>query len=189
MNKQKDKIVALGDSLTYGFPYSPGDAWVRLLRDLTGWQILNKGVNGDTTGQMLKRFKRDCLAYEPVGVIITGGTNDAFARIDVDAVLANIAAMVKGALEHGIKAVIGLPPPVNPPQDEKFLALYRAEMQGFALENSLGVIDFYNAFLSGSGRVRTELFSDTSHPNLEGHKIMADTAWHSLREIFGFAAK
>ena len=53
------KIVCIGDSITYGFPYGEEASWTRLLAEATGHLIINKGINGNTTGDMLNRFSRD----------------------------------------------------------------------------------------------------------------------------------
>lgn len=182
-NLTQIKVVAIGDSLTVGFPYAHRCSWVRAVEETLGVRIYNKGVNGDTTGQMLRRFGRDCLALEPSHVIITGGSNDAFAGKDVDDILGNITGMIEQALTKGIKPIIGLPPPLNPPADEKMLALYRAEMEAFAAEKGIAVINFYKAFFDDGGRVRTELFADGAHPNLAGYKTMTAAALRCLEEL------
>ena len=75
-------IVAIGDSLTYGFPFSPRYSWVFAVGNSAGLTMINKGVCGETTEDMLRRFKRDVIELHPDHVIITGGSNDAFAGID-----------------------------------------------------------------------------------------------------------
>ena len=72
------KIVCLGDSLTYGFPYGPQASWVTYLSNAYGPGLCNAGVNGNTMEDMAARFDRDVLAKKPAMVVILGGTNDAY---------------------------------------------------------------------------------------------------------------
>lgn len=51
------KIVAIGDSITYGFPYLPCMSWVHIVGEELGFSIINKGVNGNTSSQMVERFE------------------------------------------------------------------------------------------------------------------------------------
>ena len=177
------KIVALGDSLTFGFPYSPSYSWVHLVQESLCVPFYNKGINGDTTSDMLRRFGRDCLDNNPSHVIITGGTNDSCTPVAADKVLGNIAAMTEMAFKNGIIPIIGLPPPLVFSYDEKMLAPYREAMKDFAAEKSINTINFYQAFIDGNGSVQTNLFEDGAHPNLAGYKAMAAIALYSLKEL------
>ncbi len=171
------RIVAIGDSITYGFPYLPQLSWVNLAGQTLGVTILNKGINGDTTAGMLARFNSDVLNYAPSHVIIMGGTNDAFAGVEAEEVSHNMAGMVNKASLNGIVPVVGIPVPCIYPQDESILALYRTDMRQYAAEGSLPVIDFYAYFLEhGSGRIKAELYADIVHPNEEGYRAMSTVA-------------
>ncbi len=59
------KIVAIGDYITEGFPYSPSDSWVELASRELGINIINRGVCGDLTGDILTRFPQDVIASNP----------------------------------------------------------------------------------------------------------------------------
>lgn len=177
-------IVAIGDSITYGFPYAPQLSWVYLAAEQVGIAIRNKGINGDTTAGMSARFNNDVLKYRPSHVIIMGGTNDAFAGSAAEEVSNNIAEMVNRAFRQGITPVVGLPVPCIYPRDESILALYRADMRHYAVENDIAVIDFYTDFLeNGSKRVKVELYADIVHPNEEGYRVMAATAAGVLAKL------
>ncbi|QDR81768.1 GDSL-type esterase/lipase family protein [Sporomusa termitida] len=167
-------IVALGDSITYGYPYTPDMSWVRLTGAELGLTLLNKGVNGDSTAGMLARFKRDVIAHSPSHVIILGGTNDACARVAAEAVAAQVRQMAELALQYQITPLIGLPVPGNYPPDEAYLDLYRQDMRDYALACKLTVIDFYAAF-KASAAWRT-LYADVLHPNAAGYRVMAAAA-------------
>jgi lysophospholipase L1-like esterase len=175
-------IVAIGDSITYGFPYTPHSSWVHLIGKQLDIPIINKGVNGDTTAGMLERFSRDVIHYVPSQVIIMGGTNDACADIDADEVNDNIRRMLELAVQYEIIPVIGLPIPCVYSKDEGILGLYREEMRQYGVVNNLLVIDFYTAFLEAeSRRPKVELYADVLHPNKQGYKTMAKVALETLK--------
>lgn len=171
------KIIAIGDSITYGFPYSPAVSWVQLTGEALRIPIINKGINGNTTGEMRTRFERDVLRLLPSHVIIMGGTNDACAGLDAEAVETNIRYMAEAAQQQGITPILGLPIPCNYLQDEYRLGLYREDMREYALANQLPVIDFHAAFLRpGSRQPELTYYADVLHPNERGYQVMAIAA-------------
>ena len=72
----KKKIVCIGNSIVNGFPLRRSQCFASLLREATGWEIINKGNNGETTAQILARFERDVISHHPDIVVILTGTND-----------------------------------------------------------------------------------------------------------------
>lgn len=72
------KIVCLGDSLTYGYGVPRRDCWVSLAAEATGHTLVNRGINGDTTGGMLARFGRDVLSEQPDRVLLMGAPTTSF---------------------------------------------------------------------------------------------------------------
>ena len=72
----KKKIVCIGNSIVNGFPLRRSQCFTSLLREATGWEIINKGNNGETTAQILARFERDVISHHPDIVVILTGTND-----------------------------------------------------------------------------------------------------------------
>ncbi|KUK82705.1 MAG: putative phosphatase, partial [Pelotomaculum thermopropionicum] len=87
---ERDKIVCLGDSITYGFPYGPEASWVRICSEKLGLKLVNRGINGNTTRQMLRRFIPDVVNLKPAFVIIMGGSNDAWVGAGLEKVEQNI---------------------------------------------------------------------------------------------------
>lgn len=178
------KIVCLGDSITYGFPYGPQASWVHLAAQALSLEMVNAGVNGDTTAQMRARFASAVLREMPAYVIIMGGTNDAWVGTALPEVQENVRAMTAEALVHGICPVIGLPAPVNlsalgnfPGEDiREFtgdLDVFRNWMRAFARECALPVIDFYSALLNpATGQADPSYFVDEGHPNEKGYRVL-----------------
>lgn len=177
------KLVAIGDSLTYGFPYLPDYSWVRLVADELGLRIVNKGINGDTTGGMRERFAADVLAHKPSHVLMMGGANDAFERIAVQEVTESMVHMVNTAARHGIVPVLGLTPPCDFPEEAR-LAKYRQSLVQYATANGITVLDFYSAMLHPDGQgIAAGLHVDGIHPNEAGYRVMAATAVDFLRKL------
>ncbi len=176
------KIVAVGDSLTYGYPYTPEYSWVRIAGERLGLTIANKGVCGETTDDMQRRFAIDVVALRPDYVIITGGSNDVFLGVAAPQAAGNVAAMAAAAGAEGIRTVIGLPPPVNYPE-ESLLTAYRALLRSTAADSALPVIDFFAALADTAGRLRSGLHTDGVHPNEDGYTLMADAAAAVLAAI------
>ncbi len=174
-------IVALGDSITYGFPYTPDQSWVRLTGTELGLTLLNRGVNGDSTAGMLARFKREVIIHLPSHVIILGGTNDACARVAPEVVADQVKQMVELARQYQISPLIGLPVPCNYPPDEAWLDLYRQDMRDYAVESKLTVIDFYAAFKAVPAW--RGLYADVLHPNEAGYRVMAAAASAVIKEL------
>lgn len=179
----KIKIYALGDSITYGFPYGPHCSWVKMISQKTGLPVMNGGVNGDTTAFMLQRLN-SALDVHPTHLIVLGGTNDAYWGQPLRSVGANISEIVRRCREKNVEVVIGLPIPVDEPQVEALLADYRAFLMDLAKRQGYRVIPFHKAFLDQNGRFRTELTTDGCHPNIDGYEEMAELAERSLAGLF-----
>lgn len=168
------KVVALGDSITYGFPYTPQESWVSIASDFLNIEIINEGSCGDTTSFMLYRFFESVAHYYPTHVIIMGGVNDAFWRISPATVDENIVKMCLQAEELGATPIIGLPTPVNEPPFENILTLYRERIESYASTQGYKIIDFYRSILDPStGGIKMGCHVDGVHPSLEGYEEMA----------------
>lgn len=176
------KIVALGDSITYGYPYTPDVSWVSHLQK-TGMKIINSGINGDTLDGMLKRFNKDVVEYSPEFVIIMGGTNDAFGSYSLSAMEYNLKQIVNNSNQSGIEPIIGIPIPTDELVTEQKLNKFRCFLKDFCIRNDIMYIDFYSKIVDDAGKIKPEFDFDGVHPNKEGHKAMAKIAGEVIREI------
>ncbi len=185
MSAKRVKVVALGDSITYGFPYTPEHSWVAIAGDLLNINMINQGSCGDTTSFMLYRFF-ECVPYfNPTHVIIMGGVNDAFWKISPGTVGENIRKMCSHAEESGIIPVIGLPTPVNEKPFENILIQYREQMSLFAEEKGIQIIDFYRSILDPeTGGIQDDYHVDGVHPSIYGYEAMTQAvkAEHFIEE-------
>ena len=184
MEHTESKIVAIGDSITYGFPYTSKGSWFNLAAKQLNIEHMNKGINGDTTDGMLERFYKDVLRQKLSHVIIMGGTNDAYAGIAVDEVINNLQTMAELAVDNTIIPIFGLPIPCNDVDAESLLGQYREQICQYAAENDIAIIDFYGAMVDeGSGKIKEGLHSDGIHPNEAGYKVMAGVAVEFFTEM------
>jgi len=172
MNKEL-KIVCLGDSITWGFPFGPRHSWTHMLAEILQVKVINKGINGNTTTEMCKRFNRDVAAFSPSHVVIMGGANDIILADSFDRITWNYREMARKAQEYGITVIIGLPTPMDDEYYEKMLGRLRDWLLEFARKNQFKVIDFAAAFYNDQGRLRTELLlADGGHPASVGYLEM-----------------
>lgn len=179
-----EKIIALGDSLTLGYPFNEEKSWVAILREEHALNILNKGINGDTTEGMLERFESDVVKQHPELVIITGGANDAFNFVPVQDMIYNYREMIRIALDNDIVPIIGITLPVDDEFAERKLKKFRIRIWEYCEEHSLHRIDFYSELLDTKTGLIKELYDfDGLHPNPEGYRAMARTAWNVLKCI------
>jgi len=177
----KVKLAAIGDSITYGFPYSPASSWLNITARQFGLEYFNKGINGDTTAGMVRRFTRDVCRCQPSHVIIMGGTNDVFEETEIKEIMNNITAMAALALENDIVPIIGLPIPCNDLHIENQLIEYRAEIREYAQAHAIEIIDFHAALVGEDGlQIKAGLHCDGVHPNEEGYRLMAAVAIHFM---------
>lgn len=188
------KLVCLGDSLTYGYGVPRKDCWVSRAAETTGHTLVNRGINGDTTGGMLSRFGRDVLGEKPDRVLLLGGANDIiFGGSDASARL-NLTAMANQAVAAGVRPMVALPPPVYAEGiPEPWLALtdyqklapvfasYRAWVAAFAKAFGFKTVDFaVSGLLPPEGHTH---YLDGLHPDAEGHRLMAEAVIAALPPV------
>lgn len=178
------KIVAMGDSLTEGYPYTRRESWLTYLERELQCEVLNRGLNGNLTRNMAARFKRDVLDHDPTHASILGGTNDAYAGCSLADVSSNLAEMVAMCQERGIIPILALPIPILVPGEEALLSEYRSWANDFARDKGLIRLDFYTPFqerLKADGGLG--LYIDEVHPNREGYQFMGQIAIQELGAI------
>jgi lysophospholipase L1-like esterase len=167
------RVVFIGDSIT--------ENWA--LADPQFFQsgMVNRGIGGQTTPQMLVRFRADVVALEPEVVHIMAGTNDIAGNTGPTTawdVKNNIASMVELARANGIRVVLGSIPPAATfnwrPQVDPVpqINALNAWLRDYATRNRLEYIDYHAALVGSSGELRVELGNDGVHPNRDGYRIM-----------------
>lgn len=172
------RVVYMGDSIT--------DFWIN--NDSTffaGKPYLDRGISGQTTGQMLVRFREDVVNLKPTVVIILAGINDIAQNNGpekVEDVFGNIVSMVEIAKTNHIKVVLSsllpafaLPwrPAIDPLPQVKVL---NQMIKDYADKNNLVYLDYFTAMADERGGLPASLSKDGIHPNLQGYKAMEPLA-------------
>jgi lysophospholipase L1-like esterase len=180
------KIICIGDSITFGYGVSSDDSWIYLANEKTSHEVINRGVNGDTTGGMLARFDRDVLSEKPNQVLIMGGVNDLMMDADLGVIKSNLMAMCHQAIDRQIKPVVGVTPQMDVDhiheEWERFtdflkiqrnLSTLREWLIDFGESFEIEVLDFYGQMPSEREGF-SDLFIDGLHLNEKGQVWMAD---------------
>jgi lysophospholipase L1-like esterase len=177
----ENRVIFLGDSIT--------DYW-KLGDYFPGKPYINRGIDGQTTSQMLVRFRQDVLDLHPKVLVVLAGTNDVAGvtgRARDENIEANYATMAELARLHGIRVVFASLLPVNNVSSEdakesfalrpreRLLAINRW-LRDYCATNGLVYLDYYAALVDDKGMLKKELSDDGLHPNAAGYKLMVPLA-------------
>lgn len=170
----KDRVVFMGNSIT--------DGWINHDPDFFSKNpYVDRGISGQTTPQMLARFREDVIELKPAAVVILAGINDIAQNtgyIRPEDTYGNIVSMAELAKANNIKVVICsiLPaydfpwrPGMQPA--EKVVALNKM-LKDYADKNHIVYVDYYSAMADERKGLPERLSKDGVHPTLEGYKIM-----------------
>jgi lysophospholipase L1-like esterase len=176
----ENRAVFVGDSIT--------DYW-KLTEYFPGKPYINRGIDGQTTPEMLVRFRQDVVNLHPKVVIVLAGTNDIAGvtgptrNEDIEA---NYASMAELAHAHGIRMVFASVLPVHnyTPDAKECFALRPRErilalntwLKDYCADHGLTYLDYFSAVIDDKGMLKRELADDGLHPNDVGYKIMAPLA-------------
>ncbi len=174
------RVVFLGDSIT--------DGWL-LEKSFPGKNYVNRGIGGQTTPQMLIRFRGDVINLQPAVVVILAGTNDIAGNtgpMSLEEIEANYASMAELAKVHGIRVVFSSILPVhNYTEQSNNLYLQRPMpkirelnrwLQAYCKSNGFVYLDYFSATVDDAGFLQKGLAEDGLHPNEVGYKLMAPLA-------------
>jgi lysophospholipase L1-like esterase len=168
------KIVALGDSYTFGYPAGPDYSWTKRLEDLLNVPVVNKGKVRQTTGNLVQRFESDVAAENPGRVIIFSGTGDALRSVGLEQFKENIQLLVGMARAHNITPVLALP--LYYPNMEAGIRSMREWELSYAQTEGLVVLDFASVLYDAGGRYLSGLSADGINPSVRGYEVMGDYA-------------
>ncbi|HCU24616.1 MAG TPA: hypothetical protein DF383_06340 [Deltaproteobacteria bacterium] len=184
------RVIALGDSLTYGYPFGKNLSWVKLAEQELRIPFLNQGVNGDTFREMLRRLTIDVLDLKPEFCIVLGGANDVYQGMAVALMQSNLSKIASLLKKNKIKPLLGLSPPLRDEVFEKELGKFRRWVKRFAKDHRFVAVDFYSPFLdSKKKRLLPSCLEDGVHPSLKGYQSMAKAAVEVLQHQFTVSRK
>jgi len=182
----ENRVVFFGDSIT--------DIW-KLADSFPGKPYVNRGIGGQTTPQMLVRFRQDVIDLQPKVVVILAGTNDIAGNTGPmrnEDIQANYASFAELARVHGIKVVYSSVLPVHnyterskdffaqrPPA--RILAL-NSWLKDYCRQNGIIYLDYFSAMVDDKGLLKKDLADDGLHPNAAGFRLMAPMAEAAIQK-------
>jgi Lysophospholipase L1 and related esterases len=168
------RVVFMGNSITEG--------WSRMDSDFfSGKPYVNRGISGQTTPQMLVRFRPDAINLKPAVIVILAGINDIAGNTGpstLEMIEDNIASMVDLAKANGVPVVLSsvLPafdfpwrPDMQPAEKVVQLNVW---IKNWAENNGCIYLDYFTPMADKRNGLKAELTSDGVHPNLAGYKVM-----------------
>ena len=182
------RVVFFGDSIT--------DMW-NLAEYFPGKPYINRGLSGQTTPQMLLRFRKDVIALAPKVVVILAGTNDIAGNTgpmsleDIDANYASMADLAKANCINVVFASI-LPVHNYTPESQDFFAQRSPQkivelnrwLKSYCVDHGDLYLDYFSAMLDEKGLLKRDLAEDGLHPNKAGYSIMAPLAAGAIANAY-----
>ena len=183
--KKEQRVVFMGNSITEG--------WERIHPAyFADNPYICRGISGQTTPQMLIRFRQDVVDLEPAVVVILAGINDIAGNTGpstLEMIMDNLKSMTEIAKANGIEVVLCSVLPANhfPWRPEKKPADDVIELNKmiklYAKSQKVSYVDYYPAMVNDSKGLKAGLGDDGVHPNLEGYKIMEAILEKTLAKV------
>jgi acyl-CoA thioesterase I len=180
------RVVFMGDSITEG--------WGGPESFFPGKPYINRGISGQTTPQMLIRFRPDVIALKPRVVVILGGTNDIAGNtgpMTLEMTRDNLMSMVDLAQANGIRVVLAS---VLPAYDFPWrpglkpagkIAALNAWLKDYAARKRIVYLDYYSAMVDDRQGLKVELSGDGVHPNAAGYAVMVPLVEKAIARALG----
>ena len=178
------RVVFMGNSIIEG--------WLSIRPEFfKNKPYVNRGISGQTTPQMLIRFRQDVIHLKPSTVVLLAGINDIAENTGpstIEMIANNIISMAELAKANHINVIICSVLPANnfPWREglkpaEKVRKL-NAILQSYSYENKLAYVDYYSAMVNDSNGLKKELGEDGIHPNKNGYLIMEPILEKAIKE-------
>lgn len=190
--KDEARVVFMGDSITdmWQLPKSGGFFPVK--------PYVDRGIGGQTTPQMVLRFRADVIELQPKVVVILAGTNDIAGNtgpMTLEETEGNLATMAELARLHGIRVVLSSVMPVNDVADADGKSIVQTEkrppgkiltlnewIKKYATDNGHVYLDYFSATADEQGFLKSDITNDGLHPNAQGYAVMAPLAEKGIQE-------
>ena len=183
------RVIFFGDSITIGWPlpeYFPGKPYI------------NRGISGQTTAQMLVRFRQDVIGLQPKAVVILAGTNDIAGNTGptrIEDIEANYASFAELARAAGIAVVFSSVLPVHnyTPESQEFFAQRPTEkivelnrwLKAYCTAHDCIYLDYFSVMVDKNGWLGKDLAKDGLHPDKAGYMLMAPLAEAAISQAVG----
>lgn len=168
------RIVFMGNSIT--------ESWLKIRPNFfTNKSYVNRGISGQTTPQMLLRFRQDVINLRPTAVVILAGINDIAENTgpsSIEMIVDNIVSMVELARANNIKVILcSVLPAYDFPwrkglEPAQKVVKLNALLKAYANQHNLVYVDYFTPMANESNGLKKELGSDGIHPNITGYLIM-----------------
>jgi len=180
----ENRVVFMGNSITEGWLYLHPEFF-------EGKPYVNRGISGQTTPQMLLRFRADVINLQPKVVVILAGTNDIAGNTGpstLEMIQDNLASMAELAKANGIKVILcSVHPVLDYPwkpglePSGKIVALNQW-IKSYAEKNNCIYLDYFSPMADEKNGMKAELTYDGVHPNAAGYKVMAPLAEKAIQD-------
>jgi lysophospholipase L1-like esterase len=174
LENMEDRIVFMGNSITEGWKQANPDFFARE-------NYINRGISGQTTPQMLVRFRQDVVDLNPEYVVILAGINDIAGNTGpstIQMIADNIFSMSEIATAHDIEVILcSVLPAIDFPWNpglkpaQKVVAL-NLLLKEYADKHDLTYVDYFSAMVDDDMGLKADLGYDGVHPNAKGYSIM-----------------
>ena len=179
----KKRVVFMGDSIT--------ENWGILKPEFfSQTKFINRGISGQTSPQMLIRFRSDAIELEPSIIIILAGTNDIAGNTGpttINMISNNIISMSELALSHNIKVIISSVLPIysynwsDVKEPNKKVIDLNKILYDYATKKNLPFLDYYSSMVDNRPGLKKEFSDDEVHPNKVAYEVMSDLALKAIR--------
>jgi lysophospholipase L1-like esterase len=185
----EQRVVFYGDSIT--------DGWGRRLDTgefFPGKPYVNRGISGQTTPQMVVRFRQDVINLHPAAVVILAGTNDVAGNtgpMTPEMTEDNFRSMIDLAKSNGIRVIVASITPAADYPWRKGLApapkikALNDWLRGYCVTHSVTYLDYYSAMAGDDGGMKEGISFDGVHPNAKGYAIMGPLAQVAIDKTLG----
>ena len=180
----ENRVVFYGNSITEG--------WARYFdKEFAGKPYIGRGISGQTTPQMLVRFRQDVVDLKPAVVVILAGTNDIAENTGPatdEMIQDNLASMAEIAHANGIRVVLASILPVyrypwrSALEPAQRIVTLNAWLRDYAARHGHVYLDYHTPMADERQGLRAELTRDGVHPNVAGYEVMAPLTQRAIDE-------